>query len=252
MSESLDKKALQKFALHKMVTALVLAIIALGAMPDDADAKRRVGSAWGLSSKKAPKADDDRKGSSLPIIVPGVALGSSTKKPIEVVKVADLPDTADFQREDGSYVDLGWRHIGETGGEWVGYVGSDADYLTVSPEQLTAIMQIAGITTLPEPPKRLGHADIDISGLDSGEDSTLWSLLQFAAFIYIIRAARRRFFSSSEAGTRDVSEPASDWMSQAEDRMAAAAAPRAPIATAPSARSTTVVRSGSSGFGRRA
>ncbi len=234
----------------KCLTGLALTTVALGLPLDDAEAKRRIGGAWGWSSKTSPKAADDGKGTSLPIVVPGVALGSSTRKSIEVVKVADLPDVADFQREDGSYVDLGWRFLGEKDGEWVGYIGSDADYLTVSPDQLTAIMQIAGISTLPEPPSRIGQHAQSPGGQESNTSggSALWTLLQIAAFVYILLMARRRVFPKSETAAPDrAEEAAADWMSNAERSMATSGAPRAST----SMRAATVVRGSPSTFGRR-
>ncbi len=241
--------------LLKTCLALAAAVIALSAPINDAEAKRRIGGSWGSSSQKAPKAADDRKGTSLPIVVPGVALGSSTRKPIEIAKVVDLPDIADFAREDGTYVDLGWRFIGETGGEWVGYIGSDADYLTISPDQLTAIMQIAGIANLPEPPARIGERARADNGaaLSSAGGSVLWTLLPFAAFFYIAVVARRRFVLKSAAGTAHPSgDPTADWMSKAENVMAAAAAPRRPAGESAVMRASTVVRGSPSAFGRRA
>lgn len=238
----------------KTCLALAVAVIALGAPIDNAEAKRRIGGSWGSSSQKAPKAADDRKGTSLPIVVPGVALGSSTRKPIEIAKVVDLPDVAEFAREDGSYVDLGWRFVGETGGEWVGYIGSDADYLTISPDQLTAIMQIAGIASLPEPPTRIGQRAQANDGatMSSAGGSVLSTLLPFAALFYIAVAARRRFFPKSAAGTAHPSgDPTADWMSKAENVMAAAA-PRRPAGESAVMRASTVVRGSPSAFGRRA
>jgi hypothetical protein len=236
-------------SLQTMIVPIAVAVMALSAPLDNAEAKRRIGGSWGTTSKKAPKAEKNRNGTSLPIVIPGVALGSSTKKPIEVVKVADLPNVADFQREDGSYVDLGWRFLGETDGEWVGYIGSDHDYLTVSPEQLTAIMQIAGIEKLPEPPKRIGQSVKKDSGDHSTSGGALWTLLQIAAAIFLLRVAKRRLLPKSEVGEPDgAAEVAADWLSKPESTVAAASSPRmsSPM------RASTVVRGGPSGFGRRA
>lgn len=239
-------------SLQTMTVAIAVAVVALSAPLDNAEAKRRIGGSWISSSKKTPKAADDRNGTSLPIVIPSLSLGSSNKKPIGVVKVADLPNTADFQREDGSYVDLGWRYVGETGGEWVGYIGSDDNYLTVSPDQLTTIMQIAGLTTLPEPPTRIGqHAQSPGGeGSNTGGGSGLWTLLQIAAFVYILLMARRRFLPKSETAAPDGAEAAAaaDWMLKAESRMGISGAPRT---TAPM-RASTVVRGSPSTFGRRA
>jgi hypothetical protein len=236
-------------SLQTVMAFFTVAIVALSTPLDNAEAKRRIGGSWGFSSKKAPKAEKNRNGTSLPIVIPGVALGSSTKKPIEVVKVADLPNAADFQREDGSYVDLGWRFLGETDGEWVGYIGSDHDYLTVSPEQLTAIMQIAGIETLPDPPRRISQSVRDDSGDHSASGSALWALLQIAAFVFLLRVAQRRLLPQSEVGEPDgAAEVAADWLSKPEARVAAASGTRMSSAM----RASTVVRGGPSGFGRRA
>ena len=42
----------------------------------------------------------------------------------------------------------------DTGGEWVGYVGSDTKYLPLTPEALATLMRLANIQTLPPPPSR--------------------------------------------------------------------------------------------------
>ncbi len=233
----------------KCLTAMAVAGMALSAPLNDAEAKRRIGKSWVAKPYKAPNAAEKRIGTAIPLVVPGGALGSSARKPVEVVKVVDLPDVADFQRDDGSYVDLGWRFLGETTGEWVGYIGSDIDYLTVLPEQLTAIMQIAGITQLPEPPKRLGQSVKESSGDHAKFGSALWMLLLAAASVFIMRVGRRRLLPDDQIGeAKGAAELAADWMTTAESRMAPAGAPR----TSSPMRASTVVRGGSSAFGRRA
>lgn len=233
----------------KCLTAIVLAIMALSVPLHDADAKRRIGKSWVTKAYKAPKDAEKRNGTALPVALPSLALGSSAKKPVEVVKVVDLADVAEFQREDGSYVDLGWRFLGETDGEWVGYIGSDHDYLTVSPEQLATIMQIAGITQLPEPPKRIGHSAKETSGELAKFSNALWMLLLAAASVFVLRVARRVLLPDDQVGeAKGAAEVAADWMTTAETRMAPAGAAR----TSSPVRASTVVRSGSSAFGRRA
>ena len=176
-------------------------------------------------------------------------LRSTTSKPTKVLKVVELPNIAEFQRDDGRYVDLGWRFVGATGGEWVGYIGTDTDYLTVSPEQLTAIMQIAGITKLPEPPKHLERSAEESNGGDTEFGNALWVLLLAAASAFLLRVAHRRLLPDDQIGEpKGLVEPAADWMTTAERHMASAGTPR----PHPPIRASTVVRSGTSAFGRRA
>lgn len=80
----------------------------------------------------------------VPVSVP------STSKYVELV--LDLPDIRTLKRKDGRYIDLGYQHISETKGEWVGYVGSDVEYLPLSEGMLRIVMAAAGLSELPPVP----------------------------------------------------------------------------------------------------
>ncbi len=69
-----------------------------------------------------------------------------------VVKVQDLPDTAALRYGENAFVDLGWRYAGEAGGEWVGYIGSDSEYLPLDDAQIDGILKEAQLKALPPPP----------------------------------------------------------------------------------------------------
>jgi len=73
----------------------------------------------------------------------------------ELVLVEELPDTETFLLEDGTYFDLGqkytishivWLAYSNTEPEYVGYANDGESYLDLSPEDLQAIVQEAGIT----------------------------------------------------------------------------------------------------------
>jgi hypothetical protein len=114
---------------------------------------------------------------------------------------------------------------------------------------LTAIMQIAGISSLPEPPKRIGHSAKETSGELAKFGNALWMLLLAAASVFVLRVARRHLLPDDQVGeAKGAAEMAADWMTTAESRMTPAGGPR------PSSpmRASTVMRGGSSAFGRRA
>lgn len=191
--------------------------------------------------------------------------------PPEVVKVMDLPDAPEFQREDGSYVDLGWHFIGRSGGEWVGFIGSTTEYLTVSPEQLAAIMLAANITRLPDVPVRMSGRNKSTSqGSDRGWGtiglvSTIMSVIAAFMFIrylqwkaaigaaFLIRRLLQWFRDPSGASwtavaERQVASTAPGLKAKASSR------PAAPSRSQPTAvvRSSTVVKGSPSIFGSRA
>lgn len=191
--------------------------------------------------------------------------------PPEVVKVMDLPDAPEFQREDGGYVDLGWHFIGRSGGEWVGFIGSTTEYLTVSPEQLAAIMLAANITRLPDVPVRLsGRTKSTSQGSDRGWGtiglvSTIVSVI--AAFMLIRylqwKAAMGAAFLIRRLLQWFRDPSGASWTAVAERHVAVTAAglkakassrPAAPSRLQRSAvvRSSTVVKGSPSIFGSRA
>lgn len=70
-----------------------------------------------------------------------------------IVKVVDLPDIPPLQSEDGRYIDLGYK-FNPTGGDWVGYIGSDDKYIRLDPKTLQAMLAIAGLKKAPPVPDR--------------------------------------------------------------------------------------------------
>jgi hypothetical protein len=76
---------------------------------------------------------------------------SPSKQPA-VIKVLDLPDSEKLRFNETSFVDLGWRQTAGQGGEWVGHIGSDTEYLPLSAEQIAGILKEAQLKGLPLPP----------------------------------------------------------------------------------------------------
>ncbi|MDH3743262.1 MAG: hypothetical protein OER56_16855 [Hyphomicrobiales bacterium] len=69
-----------------------------------------------------------------------------------VVKVIELPDTEELKFEDGVYIDIGYLHHSSSTGEWVGYLGSGTQYLSLSEDRLKQLMQAGNVAKLPPPP----------------------------------------------------------------------------------------------------
>ena len=67
----------------------------------------------------------------------------------KIVKVADMPKTA---MPDGTKVDLGYMFQYCFTGKWVGYVGSDRQYLELPDHLLGAMAILAGYKELPPAP----------------------------------------------------------------------------------------------------
>jgi len=214
-----------------------------------------------LATTLAVDAAEARKRFRMPVVVPIPKLQHTAAPEIvrDVVKVLDLPNTPAFQRDDGSYVDLGYHFIGENGGEWVGYIGSSKDYLSISPDQMSGILQRAGLTQLPPVPSRAAGNG---SGSGGSGSMMMW-LAGLAAAGFLFRLARRTKGAAAGTGPRvpaDVArsddETPGAWVTRAEAGAAAAAGPphsvglRAPRAAA--SRSATIVRSGRGSFGLRA
>jgi hypothetical protein len=109
----------------RKVSVLVLAVVAMGVMSMQAEARRL----------------------RIPVVIPG--FGSSE----QIVRVVDLPDIAALKRDDGTYVDLGYLHK-RSGGEWVGYVGSSETYIKLTEEKLNALLAVGGLKKLPPVPQR--------------------------------------------------------------------------------------------------
>ena len=92
--------------LHKFLGLLAL-LLAISMPLDDAEARRR----------------------GIPIPIPG--LRGET-----LVLVKELPRIPALLRKDGKYIDLGYKFYSGSGGEWIGYIGSDTDYLKLPEPQL--------------------------------------------------------------------------------------------------------------------
>ncbi len=111
-----------------MMKCAVFAAIALMmtvVLPTDADAKRRIR-----------------------------VFGGSTGGSATIVKVLELPDTAALKHRSGAYIDRGymWRRGSE--GTWIGYLGSDSRYLSLTPEGLEGLLAVAGVSELPPVPEK--------------------------------------------------------------------------------------------------
>lgn len=66
------------------------------------------------------EAEARRRG--IPIPIPG--LRGET-----LVLVKELPRIPALLRKDGTYIDLGYKFYSTSGGEWVGHIGSDSEYV---------------------------------------------------------------------------------------------------------------------------
>jgi hypothetical protein len=129
--------------------------------------------AAGLILMLAGAQDAEAKRRGIPIFIPG--FGSSET----IVLVKDLPNIEALKRPDGKYVDLGYIHQ-RSGGKWIGYVGSDTEYLPLTPEGLNALMRVAGISKLPDPPAR-----------PASSGGSLWTfLLIIGALVMAFKAVR--------------------------------------------------------------
>jgi hypothetical protein len=72
----------------------------------------------------------------------------------KIIKLVELPDTEDFQLEDGTYFDIGSRYVkshilwlsySNTEPVIVGYANDGESYLDITPEQLTEIAKMANV-----------------------------------------------------------------------------------------------------------
>jgi hypothetical protein len=69
-----------------------------------------------------------------------------------LVLVTDLPDIPALKRDDGTYVDLGYRFT-LTGGQWIGYIDSHR-YLDLNETQLQMLITVGRLKKLPPVPQR--------------------------------------------------------------------------------------------------
>ena len=111
---------MMKFAVFGAI-ALIMTVV----LPTDADAKRRLR-----------------------------VFGGSTGSSATIVKVLDLPDTAALRHRSGAYIDLGYMWKRGSEGAWIGYVGNDSSYLSLSPQSLERLLAVAGVDELPPVPEK--------------------------------------------------------------------------------------------------
>ena len=72
-----------------------------------------------------------------------------------LVKVIDLPHKPEFMLKDGNHVDLGYKFNSYwQGGEWIGHIGSDSQYVSLTEVQIAAMLKAASLTTVPPVPSR--------------------------------------------------------------------------------------------------
>jgi hypothetical protein len=72
----------------------------------------------------------------------------------QIVKVLDLPDVPMLKREDGIYVDLGYKWGTSSDGQWVGYIGSSTSYVPLTKELRATLMMVGALKEMPPAPKR--------------------------------------------------------------------------------------------------
>ncbi len=87
-----------------------------------------------------------RRGRGIPLPIPGL-------RSEVVVKVLELPRSPNLMYE-GKPIDLGYKFYSGSGGEWVGYIGSDTSYLPFKPDGLERTLALAGLRGLPPVPDR--------------------------------------------------------------------------------------------------
>lgn len=72
-----------------------------------------------------------------------------------LVKVVDMPHTPEFLLRDGKHVDLGYKFNSYwQGGEWIGHIGSDSQYISLDPARIAAMLKAANLAALPPVPSK--------------------------------------------------------------------------------------------------
>ncbi len=175
----------------------------------------------------------------LPVVIPIPRTHSTPATEIkrEVVKVLDLPNTAAFQQDDGTYVDLGYHFFSDEAGEWVGYTGSHRDYLSLSDAQLSGIMRLAKLDQLPPVPSRRARSS-SYSGGSGGLGNMFWILLIVGFFGFrfwrkvSVGAVKVAGAAARQVHARTNEAPTGEWMAKAESRFSAAGVAHAGLAQA--------------------
>ena len=150
---------------RRWLLGLLLALGVLLVVPREAEARRR----------------------GIPIPIPGP--GSE-----QLVKVAELPRIPDLRRADSRYIDLGYKFNSSVGGAWVGWL-SPTQYIALEPDDLEALLQVAGLPGLPPVPERAS---------DTG--SLLWIGLALLALLGL--AAKWWFARRGSGATAPDADPA--------------------------------------------
>lgn len=97
-----------------------------------------------------------------------------------IVKVIDLPDISPLKSKNGNYIDLGYK-FNPTGGDWVGYIGSDDKYIKLDQRTLQAMLTIAGLKKPPPVPARPAGSKLDVFLFLVGV-----AIAAFMALLYLI------------------------------------------------------------------
>lgn len=95
-----------------------------------------------------------------------------------IVKVASLPDTEDYRTPEGNHVDIGYLYksvsifyvpVWNYDGRLVGMISGEDSYLNITPDQISVIAQLAGITITDGPYldfwQRIGGKIVFVIGL---------------------------------------------------------------------------------------
>ena len=72
-----------------------------------------------------------------------------------LVKVVDMPHTPEFLLRDGKHIDLGYKfNTYWQGGEWIGHIGSDSQYISLDATRIAAMLKAANLSALPPVPSK--------------------------------------------------------------------------------------------------
>jgi hypothetical protein len=148
-----------------------------------------------------------------------------------IVKVKDLPDTEVLRREDGKYIDLGY-YFKATGGEWVGYVGSDSQYIKLDESQLKTLLALGGVSKLPPVPSRPASsaAGAGFTWIFVAIGALVILFKIFNTVMGVVRGGRR--VVNSIRGSKPAAEVQFSPSASIDDRIAQAAAAYQSAATA--------------------
>ncbi len=131
------------------------------------------------------------------IPIPTFGLGGEA-----IVKVLDLPDIPQLRRADGRHMDLGYKFSGSSG-EWVGYIGSDSQYLALPTGAAENLAKLAGLDDLPPVPDKpfvgsWGFVDWVYVVLAIG-GASFWALKKFLAREPRVEPAAKATVAASDA-----------------------------------------------------